>query len=241
MPVPTLAQLRTSARTRANQDDSDFPTTAQYNQYIGEAALDVFGDLVTSGYPVDFDTTTITANGASTYPVAGVVPLERVFGVVGVYSLVGGVQSELKRVNEGNRAALRSSGTTGSPAEYYDLRQSFTGGTRIELLPKPTSGTYLVDWIPDFEGLVLDADTWAGPARSDELIVIAAARKAVLKEGRIQDASVLKNEYDELLDKVKRMGSWLDMRNPAQVRDVGPTRAARSSFDYAVVGPDWVG
>lgn len=234
----TLLQLRDRARTRANHDDADLPTDAQYTMYINEARKDVFADLITAGYPADFSTTTITANGSATYPVAGVTPTAPVFGVVGVYAQMSGERTELRRMNPGDRATLLSNMARGQmPSQFYEVRASFTAGVVVEILPVPTAGTYYVEWIPDLEDVSADGDLWLGPNRSDELVVINAARKAVLKESRTQDASVLKQEYEELLDKVKRMASWLDMRNPAQIRKTTAIGESLTSFDYNVRGP----
>ena len=238
----TLLQLRDRARVRANQDDSDFPTDAQYTQYVNEARKDVFADLIIAGYPVNHETTTITANGASTYPVAGsLTPKAPVFSVVGVYAQLAGTVYELARMNPGDRAALLSNQAQGqAPSRFYEVRADFTSGVIVEILPAPTSGTYLVDWIAGLEDLSLDADEWLGPNSSDELVVISAARKAVLKEGRVQDAAVLRDEYESLLDKVKRLGSWLDQRNPAQIRRANPFGSdQRAPFDFDVMGPGY--
>jgi len=228
--------IRTRARTRADQDSAKFPTDAQYNLFIDEACRDVYGDLITSGWPPDFSTTTISYNGSSTGQAIG--GGAEVFSVLGVWSTVGGQTYELKRLNEGHRAALLSQGAVGSfPAECYDLRVG-TSGPVIYFFPR-VAGTYLVDYVPDHPGLASDSTVWYGPARSDELVVLSAARKGVLKEGQARHAAakVLADEYAELLDKVKRMASWFDQRNPAMIRDVSGRRSPLTAFDYSAVGP----
>lgn len=232
----TRLDIRTRARTRADQDAAKFPTDAQYNLYIDEACKDVFGDLVTSGWPPDFSTTTIVYNGSSSGQAIG--GGADVFSVIGVWAQLGSQLVELKRLNEGMRASLTSPGAVGSyPANYYDLRVG-SAGPVVYFFPR-VAGTYLVDYIQDHTGLANDAAIWRGPVRSDELVVLSAARKGVLKEGqdRMADAKRLKEEYDELLDKVKSLASWFDQRNPAMIRDVSGRRDRFSMFDYDAVGP----
>lgn len=230
------SNIRTRARLRADQDASRFPTDAQYNLYIDEACKDVFADLVTSGWPPDFSTTTITYNGSATGQAIG--GGADVFAVTGVWAVIGGQNYELKRLNEGDRAALTGTAAASSyPAEYYDLRVGSSGPV-VYFYPR-VAGTYLVDYIPDHTGLASDVTVWRGPNRSDELVVLAAARKGVLKEGtaRAHDAAILKAEYAELLDKIKGTASWFDMRNPARIRDTSGRIDRFHLFDYNVNPP----
>lgn len=232
----TRLDIRTRARVRADQDASRFPTDAQYNLFIDEACKDVFGDLVTSGWPPDFSTTTIAYNGSSTGQAVG--GGADVLSIVGVWIDIGGQRMELKRINEGDRARLTSTAQGGSYPEYYDYRVG-TSGPVVYLFPRKAATVY-VDFIPDHTGLAADATVWRGPIRSDELVVLASARKGVLKEGeaRSADAKRLKEEYDELLQKVKTLASWADMRNPAMIRDESGRRTRYNAFDYDAVGPN---
>lgn len=232
------AALRTRARARADQDNSTFATDTQYNLWIDEGSRDVWADLIGAGWPIDYSSTTITANGAASYAIAGAGGSSTaVFTIMGVYFLMGSEQYELKRANSGALASLRSQPTAGNYAEFYDIRFSPALGLIIELLPKPTSGSYRVDYVPEFQGLVNDAAVWFGPIRSDELVVLRVAAKALIKEGDDRGAYVLEQEYTRMLEKVTAQASWLDMRNPPQIRDVR-TRQSRGIFDYMVAGQD---
>lgn len=232
----TRSDIRTRARVRADQNDTTkFPTDTHYNLYIDEACKDVYADLLQSGWPVDFSTTTIAYNGSSTGQAVG--GGADVLSIVGVWTLVGGQRMELKRLNEGDRAVLTSSTSTGAYPEFYDYRIG-TSGPVIYLYPR-VAATVFVDFIPDHTGLANDAAVWRGPIRSDELVVLSAARKGVLKEGpaRHTEAALLKDDYDELLAKVKSLASWADMRNPAMIRDESGRRTRFNLFDYDAVGP----
>lgn len=230
----TRSDIRTLARLRADHDAGKFPTDAQYNLYIDEACKDVFGDLLLSGWPADFSTTTIVYTGsASGQAVGGGVD---VLGITGVWVDFGGQRLEVKRLNEGRRAALTSSTATGAYPTDYDFRVGASGPV-IYLFPRVAATVY-VDFIPEHTGLATDGAVWRGPVRSDDLVVLATARKAVLKEGqaRVADAARLKEEYQEVLAKVQALASWADMRNPAMIRDESGGRNRFQDFDYPAVG-----
>jgi hypothetical protein len=217
--MATRAELRTRAETRADQDGEDFPTSAQKNAFLDEAARETFADLVMSGWPIDYATTTITTNGATrTYAFGGTDP---VFAATMVYTNFGNQFTELRRVNPGHMAALRTTGASGGFSRFYEVRATVTAGAIIEFFPR-VAGTYFVDYIPDFPGFTSDSSMWLGPPRSDELIVLRAAAKGVRKEGRVPDAAALDAEYGALLLKVKELASWFDLRNPAEMRDSRP-------------------
>jgi hypothetical protein len=216
--MATRAELRIRMETRADQDSSDFPTLAQKNTYLDEAGKEVFADLVMAGWPIDYSTTTITTNAVTrTYAFGG---SDTVFAATMVYTLFGNQFTELRRVNPGHVAALRSTGATGGFSRFYEVRTSVAGAI-VEFFPR-VAGTYFVDYIADFPGFTNDASVWLGPPRSDELIVLKGAAKSVRKENRQPDGQALDAEYDKLLLKVKELGSWFDMRNAAEMRDSRP-------------------
>lgn len=68
--MATLLAMRTRARTTADQESATFPTDAQYDLWMNEAMREVWYDLVTAGWPVDYTTATITATGAASYLIA---------------------------------------------------------------------------------------------------------------------------------------------------------------------------
>jgi hypothetical protein len=227
--MATRLQIRTRARIRADQDDSTFPDDTEYNYLIDEAVKDVWYDLIQAGWPINFAAATKTATGSNpiTLGISGTVAFIR-----GVYYINGSTFDELKRVNEGDRASLMS--RTGGPATHYDVRIDPTNGPVLELLPLPSSGSYRVEYITEHPGLASDVTEWYGPARSDELVVLCTAAKAMRKEGNDQGAQQVTREYGYMLDKVQAMASWFDMRNSGSIRDVGPLEMQRGDFDYDV-------
>lgn len=226
--------LKQRARIRADQDRSTFADDTQYNYLVNEGVREAWYDLVMGGWPVNYTAVNKTATGAATITLgaSGAVAFIR-----GVYYKDGTNYYELRRLNEGDRASLLS--TTGAArAEAYEARIDSVVGPVIELLPVPTSGTYRIEYVPEVLELLTDADTWYGPARSDELIVLKTASKACRKEGNSQGAAELDREYVMLLEKVQNMASWFDMRNSAQIRDVTSGRG-HDPFDHRVAGPDY--
>ena len=230
--MATRLELQTRARTRADQDGSDFPNDVQYQTFLDEAARETFGDLVLSGWPVNYTTSTIVTNvNTGVYAFGGT---DTVFSVLLVYTNMGGQQLELHRVNPGSVAALRSTSNQGGPSQFYEARMDINTGPVVEFFAR-SAGTYFVDYVADFAGFANDAAVWRGPARSDELLVLLAAAKGCKKEGRTDAAESLRSEYRELLVKVKDLASWFDQRNSAMIRDVKPFEGfsgRNASFEY---------
>lgn len=215
--MATRLDLRTRARIRADQDQSTFPTDTQYNYLIDEAAKEVWYDLIRSGWPISFTQVQATTSTVSTLPLATAFSVSATPAFIrGVYCLRGTTYNELKRINEGDRAMLL---TSGEPT-HYDVRIDPSAGMVIEVLPFAAGYTIAVDYIAEYPGLPNDASVWYGPARSDELIVLRAAIKGCRKEGNDQGARFLEGEYAGLMQSVQDMASWVNMRAPAMIRDV---------------------
>lgn len=228
--------IRTLARIHADQDASDFPTDAQYNILIDAAGRRVWVDLLRAGWPINFNTTTFVSNGATQYN-----PIPTPFGAMsirGVFYIQGGERFELKRINEAQRSSLLSTTAVTGYSEFYDIRIDPTLGLVVELLPKSSGITYAIDYIPVFAGFGNDVTTWPGPIGSEDLVALQAAIFAVRKEGdaRANEANMLKAEYKEQLEIVTDLASWVDIRNPARIRDVS-TSHSRFAFDFPVAGP----
>lgn len=231
--MATRADIRAEARDRADQNDSDFPTDAQYNTAINRGATRAFVDMVSAGWAANLATTTIVANGSTqTYSFGG---SDLVVGSTLVYTDIGGQTFELKRVNPGAVPQLRSQQATGQFSEYYEVRHDINTGPVVEFFPK-IAGTYYVEYLPGFNGFANDSAVWRGPYGSDELLVLYAARFGVLKEGRTTDGEMLRKEYNDRLYELKQNASTFDLRNAASIREVLPMDRRRA-FDYFAIGP----
>lgn len=229
--MATRAQIRTRARVRADQDVGTYPTDSQYNDLIDDSAREVWYDLIVAGWPIDYSTTSFTF---ATNP--RVLGVGNILGIHGVYFSQGSQFYRLRRINEGKRSSLMDPNNGFGQAEFYDVRLNAVNGPVLYLWPPAFGGTYRVDYVPEFAGFSSDSDTWFGPARSDELIALKAASKALHKEGSNEDRAGLDREYAALWEKVTNTASWFDMRNPAMIRDES-AYGERFSFDYPVAGP----
>ncbi len=229
--MATLASIRTAARIRADQDASTFPTDAQYTVLIDSSAKEVWFDLFQAGWPLKGASETITPSSQYTSLAATGVAF-----IKNVYRVEGGQYHELPRIQEGSRAALMS--TQDRRGQAYQALITASGYS-IEILPASAGYSYLVEYVAEYPGFSGESDTWYGPARSDELIVLKAAMKACRKEGNDQGAQFLAQEYAELKQTVQNMANWFNMRNAATIRDVGdPIRgnSVRLPGDYDVNG-----
>jgi hypothetical protein len=228
----TRAVLRTRARALADQDASEFPSDAQYNQWLDDAKKDVWFDLVTAGWPVNYATQTLTATGAAQYALASGAA---VTSVRAVYLVQGGQRTLVERIDETQKAAILSQPLTGEHARYEVLTDP-SAGTVVRFYPL-VSGTFEVEYIAETGAFASDADTWFGPAGSDQMICLLAAAKGCRKEGRRGDAADLLQDYAIQLEKVLSRANWVDQRNVPRIRDVMGARL-RDTFDFNATGPD---
>jgi hypothetical protein len=231
--VATRADLRTRARIRADQTNSTFAQDTEYNYWLDEGAKETWYDLIQAGWPINFTALEGTASANPTVlGISGTVAFIR-----GVYRRDGNGYYELERIQEGQRAGLISP-NGGTIPSCYDVRIDPTSGPVLEMLPAPSSVQYRVEYILEHPGFASDSTVWYGPARSDELIVLSAAAKAMRKEGNDQGAAQLDRERALLLEKVTGMASWFDMRNPPKIRDVESMKRFADPFRYQVDGID---
>lgn len=228
----TRLQLKNRAKARADQVELDSTWDTYYNDWLDEGARQAWLDLIQAGMPVDYTTEAITATGAVSYAFAAGLDI---VGVHGVYYKQGADFFQLRRVNQGKYAQLRSASVVSGFAEMYEVRRSATGHV-LELLPHPSGGAYSIDYVPNHPGFPNDASLWVGPPSSEQLIVLSVAAKGLHKEGSIADSQDLEREYMVLLEKVASQASFFDLRNPQQIRDV-TSQDTRFAFDYQVAGP----
>lgn len=224
--MPTRAQLRTSVRIKADQDNSTYPTDAALNEFIDSAARTVWRRCVSLGWKPDRTTVNITANGSASYTVGS--------DVSAVHSVVftsSGVRDPLHRVKPEQLHDLLL--LTGQQATHYDLIGLGQTALTIELYPNPSSGNYEVRYTKRFPGFANDADTWIGPDGSEELIVLTAAIESVNKEGDPADmVRALERRLAQRWDEVIEAAGWLDSQGQQTVRDIYGERQLTLPFDF---------
>lgn len=222
--MATLATIRTYARLRADQDNSTFPTDAQYLTLINQAAHHVFRKLVRAGWAANPQSTSITATGATTYNVSTAWA-----SIISVFRLEGGVYIPLTPLKPEEESTFFSMGN--GPGQRYAVSKGLTASLQIAFYPKPSSGTYVVLFEGTFGGFAADADPWNGPPGSEELISLLAATWSSKKEnGDLWP--ILQQEYDELYSTMCEEFGWLDQRGTKTVRDVNEVRRMTDGSDW---------
>lgn len=216
--MPTRAQLRTSTRVMADQDNSTFPTDTAVNDIIDRATRTVWRQMIAVGWKPDRTTINITATGAASYTVGSDVSVVHSVTYLG-QGAGQGFRYQLHRVKPEELPDLLAQ-PNGVPALAYDLIGGGTTAVTIELYPNPTSGLYEVRYTKRFPGFTADGDNWIGPDGSDELIVLTAAIDSANKEedpGKLV-AGLEKRLSQRWVDVIDAAG-WADSQGQQTVRD----------------------
>lgn len=217
----TLAQLRESARERADQqyvagtpEADKFVTDSELTGYINRSIEELY-DLIIScygnDYYIDSYSFSLTANTeAYALPTA-------------FYQMVG-VDLE---INSSNTVSLKPfmfqerNAYKGYPAITqggYNYRYHLRGDN-IVFQPTPTTGNTIKLWyVPLASLLVADADTMKGFNGWEEYVIIDAAIKMTLKqEGNVEELYRSKND---MIARIKAMADNRDSGFPQRVQDV---------------------
>lgn len=208
--MATRAELRANARIFADQENSTFPTDDQYNIYIDNAAREMWRKMLRAGWEPDHVSLAITANGATAYNISTSVST-----VLRVYRVDGGARIAIPRVKSEDLPALESQPS--SPALAYTLVGGAFGPLQIRFFPRPTSGSYEVQYVSKFPGFANDSGQWYGPDGSDELISMLAAIEGKDKEG--DDTRALYQKVERKWREVSEHAGWTDAQGQVRVRD----------------------
>lgn len=213
MANPTLAELRTSAKYRANMEQSDFVTTAEWNEYLNYAISDLRDKLISKVGDDYFATSQdiSLASGTESYA----LPAD-------FYKLLWAeMQSDntnwfkLRRfeVTERNRGAIITASTL--PDIRYRLRAGFIMFSPVNQL---TGQPVRIWYVPIPEKLTDDSDILTEAFNGwDEYVVISAARKALVKEE--SDTSQLDAEFIVLNQRIEAMATNRDQAEPMRMYD----------------------
>lgn len=210
--MATRLQLRTNARSRADQDSSTFPTDAQYNEYIDKAAARVWRRLVALGWIPTRTNSTLTMSGAASYALGtDVMSILIVLRKDAATTFVPLPRMTIEEI-------VPYTGQAGQALGYF-LTGGATTAATLEFFPNPTTGQIFVNYIPRFPGFTADGDSWFGPDGSDELIILDAAMQGDAKENG-EKAADLSRALNKAWDDVIQSADWLDQREPLSVRDI---------------------
>jgi hypothetical protein len=213
---PTLLDIRTDARRRADMVNSEFLTDAEWNSNINSAAKELYGLLVQKygdNYFVQLPPYTFTTDGTSDwYP----LPAD-FFKLIGVdlqttSAADGYVTLKPFAVAERNQYARPNIQGGRSNLRYRIV------GNRIWLIPRASSGqTVRLFYVPRVTNLVNDTDVLDGVSGWEDYVIVDAVIKALAKEE--SDTTVFEREKAGLTDRLESEAENRDAANSETVRD----------------------
>lgn len=223
MASPTLLQLRTRTRERANMENSTFVTDSELNRYINYS-INQLRDLMIKHTGEEYfasSTTFALVDGTEEYS----LPAD--FYKVISCQMLGDNQLyfPMKRFeySEQNEFAR--------PLYYRnaDVRYKIRG-SKLVVNPFSQIGgrTVRMLYVPIPTELSADGDTLDGLNGWDEYVVVRSAIKCLVKEE--QDVSELASELRDLELRMEEMADFRDQSQPERVQDT--SRMSRGSRYY---------
>lgn len=214
--MATLLQLRDRVRDRADIENStDRHPDAELDGYINNAARKLYALAHQGGILRVQKNFVPTITGAASYA----LPTD-FLGITGVwlqkddYSIWLEWHDAYERPFEGPSVS-----GIGDFASSYSVAV-FSDVWSIELFPKPTSGDFLVVYVPTYVDLVADGDNlyvFINILSWDELIVLDAAIQVKLKDK--DDFLDLAGERDRIIAQVQSQVELRNMSGSHKVRD----------------------
>lgn len=213
----TLQQLINDALLRADMVGAlgGRISNPEIVRYINQGITRLYEQLCLSSQDYYLSQWTVnTANGTDTYPLPG-----DFFWLRGIDINLGGQQYfPARRFNWEERDAYKLQGTGWywDQPVWYDLR-----GTNIVVLPAPQGVYQLIGWYyPNAPQLAAPDDTFDGVNGWEELIVLDAAIKMLVREESWDAVDRLQGQYAEQLDRVQRMSPKRNAGQPPRVTDI---------------------
>lgn len=215
--VRTLSDLRTAAKERADMVVGSFVTDDEWTRYINASAAWLYGILVTKFEDYNVSTATITTDGIND---RFALPLDflklRGVDLQAPGTPSGWVSLKPFQFAERNRAAVPW------PSMYLTLAQHVRyrlNGLNLWLTPKPPGGQQVrLHYTPQILDMEDDADALDGVNGWEQLVVLDAARKALVKEE--SDTSSVEREIAVLVKRIEDESQNRDAGEPPTVADV---------------------
>lgn len=219
-----MAQQRANFEVDTGVEDEDrFVTDAEIDRLINLGYQELYGYLVRQGMHRTESTTTVTADGSSTYA----LPAD-FYALLTVHRVEDGVGYMLGRHDHRTRPRT----DLGSVAHTYRII-----GARIALNPVPDDASeYEVRYIPIPGTLSADADELDGVLGWEEYVVLYVAAKLLQKEGSFNAAEALRNNMRELLERIKDEAQAAEMTEGTVVQNVTSGRQAYTPGDFTSGG-----
>lgn len=243
--LESLAALRLQAQYKADMQNSQFVTKAEWNTYINKSYQELYDLLVTTfedyylAAPFVFQTT-----GADSYTLPNGI-ITDANGTVGpaFYKLMG-VDMGLEANNNARVSVNKFDFAERNRYVYPNVTSTYMGvfnlryrvlGSKIHFIPNPQAGQYITLWyIPRISLLLKDTDVADGVSGWTEYVVVDAAIKALQKQE--MDVTVLMAEKQMLLDRIESTAMNRDAGQPDTITKI---RGAWGGGGYG--GPGWDG
>ena len=215
MVVKTLAELRTDVRRRVEmEDDGNFVSDAELNDYINESVHDLYDTIIDAGGARLFTISapTLTSVGTNSFS----LPYD-FYRLVSVDVLVGGRYYEAKPADIKDYANLTQCPPTEQFTEYYLQKEFVSGDTFLFTFPSLSTTQIALRYIPLPAPLLADEDTVSFNNNWLQLVVTDAAIKCLDKEETDNSALVFRRQMamQRVIDSVND----IDIAHTRTIRD----------------------
>jgi len=231
----TLAQLRTASKQRADMVNSTFVEDSEWDSYINQSIYELY-DLLVQKYGDDYyvaDPFYVTTDGTN-----------HLFDLPDDFYKVLCVSIQLQGSNNSDPngwTVLKPFNIQEKDQYILPNIQTFYGvtnmryrirGNKLWLNPLPAGGQRVqVLYVPRFEELTSDDETFDGISGWTEYVIVDAAIKALEKEE--SDTMALENRKAGLKARIESAAENRDAGNPATVTD---SRANDVGFPFGYGG-----
>lgn len=217
----TLLQMRTKARQHADQENSPFIGDTELTAYINSAIQELYDMLIQAGeyYYIANEDVTISAN-VDTYDLP-----DDFYKLLGIDLVFGNGQNlSLKPFNftERNRYNFypEFGYSSGNNLKYI------IQGDQLKFIPIPVGSNQIKVWYaPVFTPLVDDADTFDGINGWEDMAVLDAAIKMMIKEE--SDPQALMLERQRIEARIQKISKSRNFESGGKVTDIYANRDSR--------------
>jgi len=223
----TLAELRTLARQRADQENSSFISDSEANNYINMAYGELYDLLVASFSDYYLTSTTFTLSGTNNTTLPA--DFYKIRGLD--FNAIANSYVTVQPFNflERNRFDVPVS----KLAWGVQRRQYRVMGNKIYLIPEQdVDGTYRLWYIPRYTRLSADGDQMSNVLDFEEYVIVSAAIMMMNKEE--SDPSALLMMKQALKDRIDGMAKD---RDAGQGERVGDVTGYEVGYDRILSGP----
>lgn len=202
----TLGELRDACKDRSDMQNSNFISTSEWNRYINSASKELYDILVSKGLQYNIVKYTLAVDG-----------VEDTFDLPSDFYKLEGVDYQ---INSKSRPMMNFNFIDRNKYQDNDLivRYRLVGEDKIMFTPRPSAQTFSIWYIPAFEALSNDNETFNGINGWEEYVIVRAAIWALQKEE--SDASDLKQDLMYLKQRIEEMSENRDQGLPGTVSDV---------------------